>query len=262
MIQRERELADQVARNLAEAGIRFDRDVSLGGIQPDLIAYSPDDRTFIIEVKAWQKHRGFRNRAAHQADLYRETTGADEAFVVVDNLERSSAPEGVVTLDRLVPALIDAFSRRPTVRKELKPVSRSRRPHVFAAMPFDREYDDVFFVAMTYAAELAGAVCKRVDIEEFSGDMVSEIHVLIRRSIATIVDLSESRPNVLYEAGYAHALAKPIVHICSTPLGELPFDVAHWNTLPYDQGQTFRLRDTLANRLGAVLSKSKNRRLG
>ena len=29
---------------------------------------------------------------------------------------------------------------------------------------------------------------------------------------AVIVDLSEAKPNVLYEAGYAHALNKPCIH--------------------------------------------------
>jgi len=68
-----------------------------------------------------------------------------------------------------------------------------------------------------------------------------------------IVDLSEAKPNVLYEAGYAHALRKPVVHICSTPLSELPFDVRNWNTIAYRRGQTALLREPLARRLKAVM---------
>ncbi len=108
-------------------------------------------------------------------------------------------------------------------------------------------------MAQVSACESVDAVCKRVDKEEFSGDIVSEIHSLIQQSVAVIVDLSESKPNVLYEAGFAHALPKPVIHICSTPLSELPFDVAHWNTIQYDQGQTYRLREPLARRLKAIL---------
>jgi hypothetical protein len=40
---------------------------------------------------------------------------------------------------------------------------------------------------------------------EFQGSVVDEIQRLIRQSVAVIVDLSEAKPNVLYEAGYAHA---------------------------------------------------------
>jgi hypothetical protein len=152
------------------------------------------------------------------------------------------------------------MAKKATVRRA--PVStRPARPRakvqVFAAMPFDQRYDDVFFFAMSHAAQVNGAVCERVDTSDFSGDIVSEIQSMIRGSDAVIVDLSESNPNVLYEAGYAHALRVPTVHICSTPLSQLPFDVSHWNTLQYMQGQVHLLRDPLARRLEAAIRLSK-----
>jgi nucleoside 2-deoxyribosyltransferase len=81
---------------------------------------------------------------------------------------------------------------------------------------------DVFFIAMRQAAEQVRAVCERVDRREFQGSVVDEIQRLIRQSVAVIVDLSEAKPNVLYEAGYAHALNKPCIHICSTSTEKLP----------------------------------------
>src|SRR5712692_7103428 len=54
-----------------------------------------------------------------------------------------------------------------------------------------------------------------------------------RSQISTISGTSPGKPNVLYEAGFAHALGKPTVHICSTPLSALPFDVRNWNTIAY-----------------------------
>jgi nucleoside 2-deoxyribosyltransferase len=120
-------------------------------------------------------------------------------------------------------------------------------------MPFEAKYDDVFFFAMNHAAERNDTICLRVDRVEYSGDIVSEIHRLIRSCVAMIADLSESRPNVLYETGYAHALGIPTIHICSTPLDELPFDVAQWNTLSYQPGQIHLLRKPLTKRLKAVL---------
>jgi nucleoside 2-deoxyribosyltransferase len=123
---------------------------------------------------------------------------------------------------------------------------------IFAAMPFAPQYEDVFFVAMSYAAEQVGAVCDRVDRREFQGNVVEEVHRLIRKSSAVIVDLSESKPNVLYEAGFAHALKKPCVHICSTPMDKLPFDVAQWKTTRYEAGQTHKLRRDLTQRLKTI----------
>jgi nucleoside 2-deoxyribosyltransferase len=120
-------------------------------------------------------------------------------------------------------------------------------------MPFASEYDDVFFVAMTHAARSVNAACERIDKEDFVGDIVGEILRRVRGSAAVIADLSESRPNVLYEVGYAHALGIPTVHICSTPLEQLPFDVSHWNTIKYAKGQTVRLKAGLTRRLRTVL---------
>lgn len=120
-------------------------------------------------------------------------------------------------------------------------------------MPFDSKYDDVFFVAIAPAAKAVGANARRVDREEFTGDIVSKIRALIGESAAVVIDLSEARPNVLYEAGYAHALGKPAVHICMSPLKELPFDVSHWNTLMYAAGQTHVLKQGLTKRLREVM---------
>ena len=76
---------------------------------------------------------------------------------------------------------------------------------------------------------------------------------MIRKAMAVIVDLSESKPNVLYEAGFAHALKKPCAHICSTPTDKLPFDLAQWKTTLYQPGQTHKLRKDLTQRLKAIL---------
>ena len=120
-------------------------------------------------------------------------------------------------------------------------------------MSFNRRYDDTYFVAMSYAAERVNAACSRVDKEEFSGDIVEEVKRQIRASRGVIVDLSEGKPNVLYEAGFAHALDRPTVHICSTPLSDLPFDIRNWNTVVYNHGQTTELREPLVRRLRKVL---------
>ncbi len=107
---------------------------------------------------------------------------------------------------------------------------------------------------MRRAAEQVGAVCDRVDRREFQGSVIDEVQRLIRKSIAVIVDLSESKPNVLYEAGYAHALKKPCIHICSTPMEKLPFDVSQWKTTSYHPGQTHKLAQELAHRLKQALA--------
>jgi len=188
--------------------------------------------------------------ASRQAQHYQDAAKADGAFIVIPGLKRNMPSKGVVTIDGLIPALQAEIE---TAKTHANPPEVTKiEKLIFAAMPFAPQYEDVFFVAMSNAAEQVGAVCDRVDRREFQGNVVDEVHRMIRRSSAVIIDLSESKPNVLYEAGVAHALKKPCVHICSTPLEKLPFDVAQWKTTRYEPGQTHKLRRDLTQRLKAI----------
>jgi hypothetical protein len=248
--QTEEEIETIIADRLREAGLKFETERAVGGLAPDFIVYAPDGRRFIVETRSWD-FPGQTTEASRQAHHYQEAANADGAFVVIPGLKRSLASKGVVTIDGLVPALQAEFQATKT-RAKPSEVSKVDKL-IFAAMPFAPQYEDVFFVAMSYAAEQVGAVCERVDRREFQGNVVEEIHRLIRRSVAVIVDLSESKPNVLYEAGYAHALKKPCIHICSTAMDKLPFDVAQWKTTEYQAGQTHKLRKDLTQRLKLIV---------
>ena len=248
----EQNLTNAIEERLRKANIRFETKRDIAGLAPDFIVYAPDGRQFIVEAKGWD-FPGFTTAATRQARLYQEAAKADGVYLVIPALKRNMPSRGVVTLEGLVPALqaeLEATKKRANP-PELRKVKRL----VFAAMPFAPQYEDVFFFAMRYAAEQVGAVCDRVDRREFQGSVVEEIHRLIRRSVAVIVDLSEAKPNVLYEAGYAHALKKPCLHICSTPLDKLPFDVFQWKTTKYSPGQIHKLQRELAARLKATLAK-------
>jgi hypothetical protein len=260
-----RDFGDEIAERLTKAGLKFQRDPGIGGLRPDFLVIGPQGQRVVIEAKAWNPRGGNTARAIEQATHYQSLSGADKAFVVLPESRGSFAAKGVVSAEALVPAVtsfLEQRRQRPaagTVKSKARGDKRdksrkeSRQATIFAAMPFDRGYDDTYFVAMSYAAERVDAACTRVDREEFTGDIVEEIKRLIKTSVAVVVDLSEGKPNVLYEAGFAHALAKPTVHICSTSMSELPFDVRNWNTLKYRRGQTIKLREPLARRLEAII---------
>lgn len=243
----------QVGDTLRGSGFQVKQNVAVGGLAPDFVAITPHGGTIVIESKAWKPSQRNLARAAAQVKLYKAATRSEAAYIVIKDLQKSRPKEGLLAISDLS----EVLSKSVTVGKEgagvmpqVTPVQRI----VFAAMPFAAAYDDVFFVAMTYAAESNKAVCKRVDHDEFSGDIVERIKALIRSSIAVIADLSESKPNVLYETGFAHALDLPTVHVCSTEHSSLPFDVRNWNTISYVKGQTFQLRQPLSERLRALLS--------
>lgn len=247
----ETELEKLIAERLRQAGLKFATHQAIAGLAPDFIVYAPDGRQFIVEAKNWD-FPGLTTEASRQAQHYQEAVNADGTFIVIRGLKRNLPSKGVVTLDGLVPALQAEIDTAKGRSKSAAATDVDKL--VFAAMPFAPQYEDVFFVAMRHAAEQVGAVCERVDRREFQGSVVDEVQRLIRKSIAVIVDLSESKPNVLYEAGYAHALKKPCIHICSTPIEKLPFDVSQWKTTPYHPGQTHKLAKDLAQRLKESLA--------
>ena len=248
--QSEKDIEGIIAERLRDAGLKFVTEKGIGGLAADFIVYAPDGRQFIVQTRHWD-FPGLTTEASRQAQFYQEAAKVDGAFVVIPGLKRNLPAKGVVSVDGLVPA-IQAELENAKTRTHPAEATRVEKL-IFAAMPFAPQYEDVFFVAMSYAAEQVGAVCDRVDRREFQGNVVEEIHRMIRKSVAVIVDLSESKPNVLYEAGYAHALKKPCVHICSTPVEKLPFDVAQWKTTLYQPGQTHKLQKELTQRLKAIL---------
>jgi nucleoside 2-deoxyribosyltransferase len=255
----ESEFEKRIARMLEQLGVDYVRGEAIAGLRPDFVIKGPKGKTAIVEVKGWDSTGGNTARAVNQVEKYLQATGADLALIVLPELKRNFTDEGVVNEAGLLTVLQNWLSKEWTKYRRApgtKPAKRKAQKSdrlIFAAMPFDRKYDDTFFVAMRYAAERVNAVCERVDRTEFSGDIVEEIKRLIRTSIAVIVDLSESKENVMYEAGFAHALNKPTVHICSTDLSLLPFDVRNWNTMSYNIGGTANLRRRLSARLSAMI---------
>jgi hypothetical protein len=193
--------------------------------------------------------------ARSQAVRIRDLTGSDTAVIVVPHVEAAMPDAGIIALSELGSFLKDlpASPRRREEATRPEPAATEPEKIVFASMPFRPQYEDVYWFAMTAAAQAIGATCVRVDCEDFDGDIALKIATDIEPSVAVIVDLSESNPDVLYEAGYARRHGTPCVQICSTPLQELPFNVRNVNTIHYRLGQIHALRDPMIRRLTAIL---------
>jgi hypothetical protein len=234
-------------------GLDYLHDVVVGSTSSDFYVEAPSGSTTIFEFKAWQPTKANLERASHQASLYRRTSGADSAFVVIPGEFASDPSSGVVSTGQFQEFIEDNVVTAPR-KPGAKPPTVKPKPkdHIFASMPFSKLYDDTYLVAMKPAAIDSGFDCVRVDHEQFTGDVVAEIKRLITDGIAVVADLSDSRPNVLHEIGYAEGLGKPIVQIC-TDRDKLPFNVRNNKTLKYSIGQTSRLRASLGKELSSLL---------
>ena len=247
----EKNLEQRITDVLKRTGVKFKKDAALGGISPDFTIHTQDGRIVVLQAKVWGGAPGSVSRAVQQAERYKATTGANDVYVVVDGIERGRPTKGVLTEKSLEESLLEILQPKEKA-PAVKPVTLAEtKKTIFAAMPFAGEYDDTYLVAMAPAAEAIGAVCDRVDKIPSTNDIVDEIKRLIKKSSVIIADLSEAKPNVLYEVGYAHGLGKAVIQICSTPLKDLPFDVQHNPTIAYSKGQTIRLKDELVRALKA-----------
>ena len=84
---------------------------------------------------------------------------------------------------------------------------------VFAIMPFlGKEMDDVYSAIKNECKKLNLKSC-RVDELTGSGLIIREITYLIERAEFIICDLSQERPNVYYELGYAHGVGNEALDI-------------------------------------------------
>ena len=91
-----------------------------------------------------------------------------------------------------------------------------------------------------------GYECDRVTEENAEDRILPDILARIKRAAFTIVDLTDLRPNVFYELGYADGLGKKVV-VTAKQGTELPFDVKDIPTI-FWEGQK-QLKDDLRKRI-------------
>ncbi len=251
-------IASWLDRQLKRKNMNFRRDGNLQGVRPDFVLRAADGREFALDVKAWEPTPSLLQRAKQQARRYTDLAGADGAFIVVEGLKHSRPDDGLLAPEEAIEILTETMGAPARLQATTKTAKRGTRVEdrlIFAAMPFHKRYQDTFWFGMVPAAKAVSAACKRLDVNNFSEEILSTMRSWIRNSVAVIADLSGSNPNVLYEVGYAHALGKPTIHLCSTALDKLPFDLKTWPTIPYEIGAVSELTPKLIKQLSETLNR-------
>ncbi|CAN5211719.1 hypothetical protein BH10PSE6_BH10PSE6_11600 [soil metagenome] len=108
----------------------------------------------------------------------------------------------------------------------------NKKPHIFVAMPFAEEMDDIFYYGIQGAVKAAGYLCERADLSSFTGDVMDWVKNRIASASLVIADLSDANPNVYLEVGYAWGCGRPTVLIVKDTQ-QLKFDVRGQRCLPY-----------------------------
>jgi hypothetical protein len=83
------------------------------------------------------------------------------------------------------------------------------KPHVFVAMPFAEEMEDVYIFGIQGPANVSGYLCERVDMASFTGDILGRIKDRIETASLVIADITGGNANVYLEIGYAWGKDRP-----------------------------------------------------
>ena len=112
---------------------------------------------------------------------------------------------------------------------------------LFVIMKFGDAALDSAYEGVYKPAGLAAGFEKVVRVDEIqdSGNMSQQIVEHIATSRLVIADLSGERPNCYYEAGFAHALGKPIV-FCVRQQDTIHFDLAAYRFIVWDTEASLR----------------------
>lgn len=140
-----------------------------------------------------------------------------------------------------------------TLLRSLEGVGRKSKAkkHVFVAMPFASEFDDLFHYGIQGAVNAAGFLCERADLASFTGDVIAWVKDRIASADLVVADLSSANPNVYLEVGYAWGKEIPTVLIAKDGQ-ELKFDVRGQRCLIYPNIRS--LEEMLRKEIAALLA--------
>jgi hypothetical protein len=132
---------------------------------------------------------------------------------------------------RLPKTIVDLSEARAE-RPRAAGYASSTKAHVFVAMPFKEEMDDVYHYGIQSAVRDAGFLCERADLAAFTGDVLTWVRDRIKSSSLLVADLSDGNPNVYLEVGYAWGCGVPTV-LLTRDAASLQFDVRGQRCLVY-----------------------------
>lgn len=109
------------------------------------------------------------------------------------------------------------------------------RPSAFVIQPFDNggKYDKRFDEIIRPTLESIGLHAYRVDRDDHAKVLIEDIKARLSSAAIVICEISEDNPNVWFELGFAIALDRECVMICSAIRDVLPFDIRHQRVIFY-----------------------------
>jgi len=145
-----------------------------------------------------------------------------------------------------------------TALVEVGPAISIQIGYAFVAMPIDsddHQLVDVLEAIKTAAAD-CGIIAERVDEVESNQRITDRILESITKAEFVIVDLTKERPNVFFEAGYAHGLGKVPIYVARAGT-TIHFDIKDYPIITFRNMR--QLKDGITKRLLALTGERRER---
>jgi len=135
-------------------------------------------------------------------------------------------------------------------------VTSDMKHHIFVAMSFNEEMEDIYEFGIREPVNSAGCLCERCDRDVYIGDVLERIKGRIASATVVLAEMTGANPNVYLEVGYAWGKGVPTLLVARKGQ-ELLFDVSRHRCLYYRNIK--HLRKQLADELPKLLSGSRQR---
>ena len=217
--------------------------------------HDPETRSWINENTSWVRRETIETGCFFTMTISPPPAVGGLVMQNVDPFEMMFSPPYMMNLMGFVVDMIDKTigvlkepPREPKPSKAIAAPDPIQKGYAFIAMPInpsDPQLEDVLD-AIKESAKRCGIQAERVDEPHSNERITDRILESIRKAEYVIVDLTGSRPNVFYEAGYAQGLRKTPIYIAREGT-HLEFDLKDYPVIFFKSMK--ELKDLLERRL-------------
>jgi hypothetical protein len=106
---------------------------------------------------------------------------------------------------------------------EAATLRRRSLKHLFVAMPYAKEFNNLYYFGIKEPIEQRDLKCERVDHDKFVGDVVDRIKERISTAELAVADITRASANVFFEVGFAAGMSKSVILLSQAQ--DIPFNL-------------------------------------